>query len=363
MGRVLVIAAGIGLVVGVAALATPYARRPSCSGELFTRSLGVVTCDRRVFATTPKGRSWRDITPPRIPGTPYRGSIYDAVFLDARNGWALTNECAAGRAAVHRTHDGGRSWMSRAVEGTGCSLLNGVRLVALDDRHAWLDYRSAGLNGWLMATTDGGKSWTGVGALPFPGVVRFRTPREGWLAHRWGGAGIQQLHETRDGGRTWRRRVLIPPRGWSGARIYPDLPTFFGKRGVLPATMVRRGSAGVAFYGSEDGGRTWRAQAVRRVDFPVLRGYPATVWYVATSIAEENSWWVAGGRSRPLVLVTADAGRTWRRFPRSGLPRSRWWAISAVSGTRAWLTISSWRSALFATDDGGRSWRRWPRVN
>jgi photosystem II stability/assembly factor-like uncharacterized protein len=347
------------LAVSVAAVilgggASRATRTPSCQGELVSASLGVATCDLRVFAGNPVGTTWREITPPRIPGTTYRGTISSVEFVDERTGWVLTNECAAGRAAVHRTRDGGRTWMSRAIEGTGCSLLNGVSLVAVDNRHAWLDYRSGGLNGSLMATTDGGRSWTGVGALPFPGAVRFRTRSQGWLARPWGEGGIQQLHETRDGGRTWRRRILPPPAGWSGARIFPDLPTFFGDRGVLPATLTRNGSAAVAFYATEDQGRTWRVRAVRRVDYPVLHGHPAIVWYVPASAVDVSTWWIAEGRARPFVSVTSDGGRSWLRS--SHLPRSHWWTISASSARRAWL--STYEGSLLATGDGGRTWRR-----
>jgi hypothetical protein len=197
--------------------------------------------------------------------------------------------------------------------------------------------------------------------------LRPSDPGNGELSHtsgRMGGATLERrshpaaLCNARRR-RTWRRRVLTPPSGWSGARIFPDIPVFFGSRGVLPAMLARGGSSAVAFYGTSDGGRTWRAQAVRRVAFRIVVGHPWDVRYVPVSVASPDIWWVVAGRTKPLVSITVDGGRAWRTYPPSSLPRSRWWTISAASPTRAWLSVySSARSELLETRDSGRSWRQ-----
>jgi photosystem II stability/assembly factor-like uncharacterized protein len=270
----------------------------------------------------------------------------------------LTNDCAGGRAAVHRTHDGGRTWRSTPVQSVGCSTLSGIRLGFIDPVHGWLNYRSGQDAFFLLVTADGGATWRSAGLLPFWGGVTFRTHREGWLA-RVDWRRTQQLHVSRDGGRTWRRRVVAPPRAWVGARLFPDVPTFFGSRGVLPVTMTRGAASAVAFYASADGGRTWRLRKVRSVEFEPERPHNPFVFYVPVSVVSPDIWWFADGRSRPSVSVTADAGRTWRRFASSGLPRSRWWTINATSVSQAWVSAyTTTRSVLFATSTGGRSWRR-----
>jgi photosystem II stability/assembly factor-like uncharacterized protein len=116
----------------------------------------------------------------------------------------------------------------------------------------------------------------------------------------------------------------------------------------------------VAFYATGDGGRTWRLRAVRTVQFPVLRLTSPFVWYVPTSVVGAKTWWVAEGRTTPVLSVTHDAGRTWQTFRPSELPRASWWEISAVGRRLAWLTTyapGTLAGRIWATEDSGRKWR------
>src|SRR5436309_10830205 len=76
---------------------------------------GCASYKPHVFLTS-DGRSWREVTPPRM-----LSEFEDALFLDPARGWVVANDCTAGRAFVYRTTDGGRSWGSAAVRSTNCA--------------------------------------------------------------------------------------------------------------------------------------------------------------------------------------------------------------------------------------------------
>jgi photosystem II stability/assembly factor-like uncharacterized protein len=335
------------------AAASPSGREPSCRGELVSPGFGWAVCDRQLLVTQ-DGRAWLDVTPPRL-----LFQVEDVVFLDRSRGWVVANDCVRGKAYVYRTSDGGQTWSAAAAPTVNCAAGSRLQLSFVDERRGWLnEVVENAPSARLSRTDDGGKRWKPVSELPALGAVVFRTPEDGWLG-RANFAQPQQLSVTWNGGRTWHQRLLAPPRGWSGARAFPDVPTFFGEQGVLPVMLSRSGRSAVAFYATGDGGRTWRLRAVRPVVFRVLRPRNPFVWYVPTAIADPDVWWLAGGRASPSVSITSDRGRTWRTFHPAGLPRASWWAISAASPRRGWLTTyASDVSRLFATSDGGRTWRQ-----
>ena len=303
-----------------------------------------------VFATN-DGRAWREITPPQM-----LDGFEDALFIDPAHGWVVAGDCAAGRASVHRSTDGGRSWHLSPVGSSNCAAGSRLDLAFSDRKRGWILYvYENGNRQWFSQTSDGGATWTGRRTAPLAGSITAGPSGSVWLS-RSDFAAPQRLYVTRDAGRTWRRRVLPPPRGWGGAKVIPDAPVFFGQQGVLPVTMTRGNRVGVAFYVTNDGGMTWRVRATRSVDFS--RRSRTFVQYVPTSIASPMTWWIGAGRTRHAVAVTPDAGKTWR-VSTSTLPLARSWSISAADSEHAWLTtLAIGRFAIFATVDGGRTWRR-----
>lgn len=132
-------------------------------------------------------------------------------------------------------------------------------------------------------------------------------------------------------------------------------------------TLTRDNRVAVAFYVSDDGGKSWRLRSIRPVEFSRPGLNNPFSWYVPTSIASPTAWWIGAGRTRPSVAVTTDAGRSWRAYPTARLPRTTTWALSATDSEHAWVmtaklvetpTRSYEQHALFATGDRGRSWHR-----
>jgi photosystem II stability/assembly factor-like uncharacterized protein len=294
------------------------------------------------------GRTWKDVTPPHVRFQPE-----DLVFLDRKHGWFATNDCAAGRAAVDRTSDGGRTWAAAHVLPTNCAAGSALALSFLDRRHGWLVRTiENGPGAQLSSTVDGGATWSRGRDLPLIGRVAFRTPRDGWLG-RSDLPATPNLFVTTDGGSTWRPRTLPLPGGWRDARALPDVPTFFGVRGVLPVTLFTPRRSSVAFYTTSDSGRSWHVRSVRTVGFRTVLRLNPFPRYVPTAVTSSRRWWVVSRIATPRVLVTSDAGRHWRASSPAGVSGVTSARIAAAGGT-AWLTLGT---RLLATRDAGRTWR------
>jgi photosystem II stability/assembly factor-like uncharacterized protein len=113
-------------------------------------------------------------------------------FWDSMHGWVL------GPGAVMRTSDGGESWELQYFDDHG-SQLNDLDLVGPSE--AWI----AGDRGQLLHIQDGRNSEvpvTGTVGATFIGWVRFATKDSGWA---WGVNG--EIVKTTDGGKTWTREA------------------------------------------------------------------------------------------------------------------------------------------------------------
>jgi photosystem II stability/assembly factor-like uncharacterized protein len=336
------------------------AYRTVASGARVSTSIGLFLYE---------GGRWRNVTPPTLRADGVN-AIDGVAFLDRRHGWVAAYNCATVNVSLYRTSDGGRSWQSlgRPTDhscGGGPTFLSFV-----DETHGWMEPVSPnGPAGELLGTSDGGQTWTHLAsgpqgqtrplALPCLAPIRFVSRQVGWMAR----CGDGRIFSTADGGRRWRR-ASIAVRSASDARF--DLPAFAGETGVVAATLGNRpvtaasSTRAVVFSVSHDGGRRWAVQSTRRVGPCPLTSYYTAGW--PASVADPHVWWIVAGRSRPLVQVTADAGRRWRTAVARGLPSGACSvvSVSAASANDAWVVARQGRygSALFQTRDGGRTWRR-----
>lgn len=307
---------------------------------------------------------WRDATPAalRFPASP---GIENVTFVNRRDGWIDSFNCAMAGVQLFRTTDGGRSWRSLGTKtGHSCSSGN-TYLSFVDAQQGWMEPVSpTGPGGALLETTDGGTKWKqiatlGQSSLPCLGPIAFVSRSVGWQA-RCDDEGSSNVFSTTDGGRRWKRVPLAVKNG----RL--DLPWFHGKDGVEAATQSTRPYTGsgvtraVVFSVTHDGGRSWEQRATRRIPACPVPAYFTNSW--PASVAGKDVWWVVAGRDRPIVQVTTDAGRTWRSVVARGLPTRRCSIVdvSAAGPNDAWVRVVTgrYRSDLFRTSDGGRTWRR-----
>jgi len=336
------------------------------AGQLVSRSFGVAAisdcrvngdemlCQDHLAATQDLGRTWSDITPfDTVPSERYAGlEIEHVFFLDPEHGWVVAGDCAAARAVLFRTSDGGRSWHHAPTETSTCNAGAGVVPQFVGPTHGWLIHLEPTVSSAsIRRTVDGGRTWSRGGDFESITGVRFLDRRTGWLGgflhHRAG------LFRTANGGRTWARVPAPLPACCREWKVLVDRPTFSdAEHAVVPITLRHGTRSVVAFDVTADGGRTWGlASVLRPSGRSGPKGFPSPV---PASIATATAWWVVVG-DPPILYRTDDGGSTWRIFPIGAGGHVT--SIAAVDGDRAWLT--SYRGpagTLFVTMNGGRSW-------
>jgi photosystem II stability/assembly factor-like uncharacterized protein len=292
--------------------------------------------------STDGGQTWMPACLPAsaVPGP---GALYAVAFDDdGQHGWAAGG--SGGRPVILRTADGGGRWLAGRLPGGISGGLSDVGFADL--RHGWAAGHLTGTGpanaagGLLLATSDGGATWTtqtlpdGIGRLGRMAVI---DAGHGW-ATGMTVAGRPVVLATTDGGATWSSQTLP-----DGIRELRDVAFVDRERGwavgalpVPPPSEPAEDDPGVILT-TTDGGATWTEQT-RTV---------GSLWSVA---AVDSSTVFAGGGYG--LFSTTDGGATWAKQPFT-LPALD--AISFSDATHGWVTHSMF-STVCRTDDGGRTW-------
>ena len=208
---------------------------------------------------------WRNVTPAGLtPGS----RVDDLFFIDDLHGWLATWDCGSIVGRLYRTSDAGRTWV--ALPQTfdhSCNAGATNQLDFLDRSNGFLvKMEPTGPGASLYRTNDGGRTWPNLDAshsgiaLPEVGAVGFWSLQHGWQAPLYPTDGYAT---TRDGGTTWSNSVLPVPATLGDAKLLAGLPTYFGGgSAVMPATIITGQQATFTLYSSRDGGRTWAARAL-----------------------------------------------------------------------------------------------------
>ncbi|HLO04978.1 MAG TPA: YCF48-related protein [Symbiobacteriaceae bacterium] len=286
----------------------------------------------RLWQTTDGGRHWAPM--PSSCGSAMTARLS---FTNAASGWLLCGGQGGtgkqGKSLLHST-DGGESWQVVASACGPCEPSRSSNLPSggyvsdlyfLDDQHGWISLA----RGSVLATKDGGQTWTATGGIEVeavtPFTLRFLTPSDGLLLLRGGG-----IHTTGDGGRTW-------------SPLYPSL----GPRSRLPLQMLspthwvsgeRMNDAGAILWTTNQG-QTWQQVASLGSDLRSL------------SFINPTFGWALDGEGR--VHATTDGGVTWQALassPPGG--EERFFRLQFFTQERGYA-ISGW-GHIYETTDGGK---------
>ncbi len=348
------------------------------------------------YRSTDGGVSWRDTSPPRVPG--WVSSDSNTCILDADHAWvpevAGSSETTTGQVEVFVTQDGGLTWqVSNPVPISGAQ--PDVQLQFIDDRHGWLLtdtglYSPQGATTTIYTTVDGGLNWSQVAtsgtvssstgrsiswlwedASCLPRGMTFVSLSKGWLTwdcitRSFFTRMRTVVLSTNDGGRTWAPVSLPSQVAGTDSNCAATPPVFTGNQGLLQfACLSQPGSYVVSVYSTADAGRTWTDGPLNfdgQVDF--VDGSTAFFFdrlvdpasNAGTDLYRTNdggrSWTVVQGLFPgqvigPYQFIDANTGfaYTHNAEPRCVRPVLAGCAITPLSPPAPWKTT-----------DGGKTW-------
>ncbi len=330
------------------ALPTAFARTDA---KLISPNTGWAVKDKSIYWTTDNGARWKEVGPNVGP----EEVLEDVNFIDSQNGWALISwngPTSLRQFRVAHTNSGGTTWQSGNAKPSAKfeTDYSGGWVRFCDARRGWLLLVfSTSQNfaaGVLMATTDGGATWSTIAQPPTVGDLVFVNEGDGWLA---GGVGGSDLYQTHDGGRTWLRRYVKRPAGIKGASMdLYDIPTFAdSSHGVLPVTYADDYGEPLSIipFVTSDGGKTFNA----RGQLDGLSGYadrrPVPSGVFSLSLVAARSAGAAGKLDFISAQGVHESGGL------IGRPLEK---ISFANRLEGWVQTEG--GVLYATTDGGEKW-------
>jgi len=269
-------------------------------------------------------------------------------FAGAGSGWVLLQNGDADTGELSRSTDGGENWepvTDAVVSGVGTAYYG--TLVVADPAHLLLTGGSDG----PAVSADGGATWK----LPTSGGNQNAYMSFGDAQH---GMSVDPDAEgtvmaTADGGATWSQVSL--PLGPGGAPLRSQDVAMVGSASAWVVGAWNTDPEGTddvpAVLRTRDLGQTWQSLTLPSMDNTIL-------WYVA--FVDDRHGWATGDAG--IVLRTSDGGDTWQTSP---------WGFADVNPTSmafadqktGWIVGTDDASAATAvaltqTTDGGATWKR-----
>ena len=318
--------------------------------------------------TSDGGKTWRDVSPPLLPGA-IKGP-QSTCALDANHAWAIASSGTVPyqpeKLTVLSTLDGGRSWQQGGViavpVATSWRINFSAELAFLDDQDGWLlmEYASTPMFRQLYATSDGGAHWAVAGGASGLGLgniglgcgesgLMFVSLQRGWMTWNCsGGYGDQPpqigpvIAGTNDGGRTWAP-VALEAYDPTGRICGATTPIFSRSQGVLQVMCGGSGqSPWAAVYSTADAGQTWTVHVL-----PV---------FVSVDFVDGTTgfYFHRDGKGSTLDRTT-DGGRDWTVVSSGLFPGNDVATYKFIDATTGFANVSS-SPVPYWTHDGGKTW-------
>ena len=238
-----------------------------------------------------------------------------AMSSDGQHGWVVGDG-----GTILATTDGGASWTAQASNSR--EDLKGIAMNA-DLQRGWV----VGFGGTILATTDGGKNWSSQGSNPrdkLTGIAMSADGQRGWVVGDNG-----KILATTDGGKNWAPQASNSPDYLSGIAMSAN-----SQRGWVPLV-------GGTILVTTDGGKSWVPQASNS---------NAALTGIAMSADSRRGWVVGDGGA---ILATSDAGLSW--VSQASDSRANLHAVAmSRDGQYGWVVGRAGK--ILATTDSGKTW-------
>ena len=330
----------------------------------------------------------------RLDGPHFLGQVIHHLVLDPRDRRTLLAAAKTGHLGptIFRSADRGRTWTEASRPPAFPKARRGEKGRVVDHTF-WLTpghpsepgswYAGTSPHG-LFRSTNGGVTWAPVPGLnddpryrKWMGGAQDGTPDGPKLhsvivdprdpAHLYVGMSSGGVHESVDGGRSWRPMVrgMEVVEGFDAANVSFHDPHCVRICPARPDRLYQQNHCGIYRIDrpSEQWERVGKAMpsSVGDIGFPMVvhPRDPDTAWVFpmdGTTVWPRTS---PGGR--PAAYVTRNAGRSWRRLD-SGLPRRHaWWtvkrqAMAADGGEPVGIYVGTTGGELWASRSEGRGW-------
>ena len=295
-----------------------------------------------IFHSEDGGKTWTNQLP-----TGYMSYGLNTIsFVDNNRG------CAAG-SSILCTEDGGKTWKERLnIKPGQREDINGF-LIALwgisfiGQSEVW----TVGVEGQIMKTEDGGKSWNMEARRgECGGNAFFIDKKTGWL---YGQGDKHRLRThicyTEDGGYTWEKQDV-------GINVW-NIFLINDSTGWAVGTIEERKAGKIekvwgVIRNTTDGGKTWTTQ------FKELMGKSRIgTGLFGIFFINSNTGWVVGKKGT--ILYTEDGGKHWNR-QKSGDTALQLGNIQFIDSKIGWIVgiggTDYWIGIILYTEDGGKHW-------
>lgn len=313
-----------------------------------------------MLRTTDGAATWHDVTPPQLsalitPANVGAGAATPQVlFLDAARAWTA----AAG--ALIATSDGGRRWHGLGALPPSC-----VPFEFLDPAYGWCNAAAvvAGQSVNLYRTVDGGLHWQQVpvtrrptawaaasAAQGWEPTINFTSPTVGWAELNCNASFNNEIYKTTDSGASWSAQPLTSmPPSLATAEIIASPPVVAGHLGAGSLSV----NTGITvMYRSRNAGASWQA---------IVPPGGLQPWHA--DVIDPLHWRLADDRH---ILATDDGGETWQTITphwpiRPANPDNNLPDIHFVTPDIGWAQFydpATNTTALLRTTDAGATWTK-----